>query len=130
MKPPFRSVQEIVIQAPVAAVWAFNMDLGNIPEFHPRVVNVDSLTGNSSREQGGAYRCHLAAGKHSCVEKDLEIVPMQRIVTVLPEDTFPISKVRDDYAVETTLEPLDVRRESRSATFIPQKPSKQAASRQ
>ena len=40
---------------------------------------------------------------HTCVEKDIEIVPMQKIVTVLPEDTFGISKVLPDYVVETTL---------------------------
>ena len=106
-KPPFRSAQEIVIQASVEAVWAFNMDLRNIPEFHPRVVKVDLLSGKPSREPGAAYRCHFAAGKHTCVEKDVEILPMQRIVTVMPEDTLGISKVLNDYVVETTLERLD-----------------------
>jgi hypothetical protein len=43
------------------------------------------------------------AEKHMCVEKDIEIVPMQKLVTVLPEDTFGISKVLPDYVVETTL---------------------------
>ena len=38
-----------------------------------------------------------------CVEKDIEIVPMQRLVTVLPEDTFGISKILPDYVVKTTL---------------------------
>jgi hypothetical protein len=36
------------------------------------------------------------AEKHMCVEKDIEIVPMQKLVTVLPEDTFGISKVLPD----------------------------------
>lgn len=104
MRPPFRSAQEIVIRAPLEAVWAFNMDLRNIPEFHPRVFKVDSLSGKVLREAGGSYRCHLAGGKHTCVEKDVEIVPMQKIVTVLPEDTMGISKILDDYVVETILE--------------------------
>ena len=73
MRPPFRSKQEVIINAPLETVWAFNMDITKIPTFHPRVV------------------------------KDIEIVPMQKLVTVLPEDTFGISKVLPDYVVETTL---------------------------
>jgi len=45
-------------------------------------------------------------GKHSCVEKDIEITPLQKIVTVLPEDTFGISKILSDYRVETTFQTL------------------------
>ena len=102
MKPPFRSKQEVVIDAPLEEVWAFSMDLTKIPTFHPRVVKVDLLSGKAQREPGVAYQCHLAGGKHTCIEKDIEIVPMEKIVTVLPEDTFGISKILSDYAVETT----------------------------
>ena len=80
------------------------MDLTRIPEFHPRVVKVDLLSGTSVREVGASYQCHLSGGKHTCVEKDIEIVPMERIVTVLPQDTFGISKILSDYQVETTFE--------------------------
>lgn len=96
-----------MIHAAIEDVWAFGMDLTKIPEFHPRVVKVDLLSGKASREAGAAYRCHLAGGKHTCVERDVEIVPMQKIVTVLPEDTFGISKILDDYVVETTFEKLN-----------------------
>ena len=106
MQPPFRSRQEVIINAPLEAVWSFTMDLTKIPEFHPRVVKVDLLSGKSIREPDVSYQCHLAGGKHSCVEKDIEIIPMQKIVTVLPEDTFGISKILVDYRVETTFEPL------------------------
>ena len=106
MKPPFRSAQQVVISAPLETVWAFNMDLSKIPEFHPRVVEVDFLSGKSSREAGAAYRCHLTGGKHTCVERDIEIVPLKKIVTVLPEDTLGISKVLSDYTVETVFEKL------------------------
>ena len=75
MRPPFRSKQEVVINAPLEAVWALSMDLTNIPEFHPRVVKVDLLAGKSFREPGVSYTCHLSGGKHTCVEKDIEIVP-------------------------------------------------------
>ena len=103
MKPPFRSKQEVVINAPLETVWAFNMDLTRIPTFHPRVVKVDLLSSKAQREPGVSYKCHLAGGKHTCIEKDIEIVPMEKIVTVLPEDSFGISKILSDYMVESTL---------------------------
>src|SRR5215469_954752 len=102
MRPPFRSKQEVIINAPLETVWAFNMDLTRIPTFHPRVVKVELLSGKALREPGVSYQCHLAGGKHTCVEKDIEIVPMQKLVTVLPEDTFGISEILSDYVVETT----------------------------
>ena len=106
MQPPFRSRQEVIINAPLETVWSFCMDLTRIPEFHPRVVKVDLLSGNSFREQGGSYQCHLSGGKHSCIEKDIEIIPLQKIVTVLPEDTFGITKILSDYRVETAFQTL------------------------
>ena len=102
MNPPFRSKQVVVINAPLAEVWAFSMDLTKIPTFHPRVVKVDLLSGKARREPGVAYQCRLAGGQHTCIEKDIEIVPMEKIVTVLPEDTFSVSKILSDYVVETT----------------------------
>jgi len=106
LQPPFRSRQEVVINAPLEAVWSFSMDLTKIPEFHPRVVKVDLLSGKTLRETGASYQCHLAGGKHSCIEKDIEIIPLHKIVTVLPEDTFGISKILGDYRVETTFQAL------------------------
>jgi hypothetical protein len=102
LRPPFRSKQEVIIDAPLEAVWSFTMDLTKIPEFHPRVVKVDLIDGKAVREAGVSYRCHLSGGKHSCVERDIEILPLQKIVTVLPEDTFGISRILRDYTVETT----------------------------
>ena len=102
MKPPFRSKQEVIVNAPLETVWEFGMDITRIPEFHPRVIKVELLSGKARREPGVSYLCHLAGGKHTCVEKDIEIVPMRKIVTVLPEDTFGISKILPDYVVETT----------------------------
>jgi len=106
LQPPFRSKQEVIINAPLEAEWSFSMDLTKIPEFHPRVVKVDLLSGKTLREPGASYQCHLSGGKHTCIEKDIEIVPLQKIVTVLPEDTFGISKILSDYRVETTFQTL------------------------
>ena len=107
MQPLFRSKQEVVINAPLEAVWSFGMDLTKIPEFHPRVFKVDLLDGKAFREPGVSYQCHLSGGKHTCIEKDIEIIPLQKIVTILVEDTFGISKILSDYCVETTLQKLD-----------------------
>ena len=82
------------------------MDLTKIPEFHPRVVKVDLLSGKAFREPGVSYQCHLSGGKHTCIEKDIEIVPLQKIVTVLSDDTFGICKILSDYTVETTFQKL------------------------
>ena len=101
IRPPFRSKQAVIINAPLEAVWAFSLDITKIPEFHPRVVKVELLSGKALREPGISYQCYLSGGKHMCVEKDIEILPMQKIVTVLPEDTFGISKLLPDYVVET-----------------------------
>jgi hypothetical protein len=75
LQPPFRSKQEVIINAPLEAVWSFSMDLTRIPEFHPRVVKVDLLSGKTLRESGASYQCHLSGGKHTCIEKDIEITP-------------------------------------------------------
>jgi len=64
------------------------------------------ISGKSRREKGVAYMCYLKDGKNTCVEKDIEVVPMERIVTALPEDTMGITKMLPDYLVETRLMPL------------------------
>jgi len=104
--PPFQSRQEVVIHAPLQAVWEFNQDLTNIAVYHPRVKRVDLISGKRQRGNGVAYRCYLKDGKNTCVEKDLEVVPMERIVTALPEDTMGITKMLPDYLVEARLTPL------------------------
>jgi len=106
LRPPFRSKQEVIIDAPLETVWSFSMDLTKIPEFHPRVFKIDLLDGKAFREPGVSYQCHLSGGKHTCIEKDIEIVPQQKIVTVLPVDTFGISRIFSDYTVETIFHKL------------------------
>ena len=106
MRPPFRSKQQVIINAPLETVWSFNMDLRKIPQFHPRVSKVDLVDGKAFREAGVSYQCHLSGGRHMCIEKDIEIVPLEKIVTVLPSDTFGISKILSDYRVETTFQKL------------------------
>lgn len=103
MRPKLQSKQEVVINAPLEKVWEFNMDLSRIAEYHPRVNKVDLISGKQFREAGVSYQCHLKDGKNTCVEKDIEVVPLQKLVTVFPEDTMGISKLLPDYVVESTL---------------------------
>lgn len=104
--PPFQSRQEVVIHAPLPVVWEFNQDLTNIAVYHPRVKRVELISGKSQRGPGVAYRCYLKDGKNTCVEKDIEVVPMERVVTTLPEDTMGITTLLPDYLVEAKLTPL------------------------
>jgi hypothetical protein len=84
-------------------VWEYGSDLSRIPDFHPRVDKVELIDGRSRRAPGVRYKCHLRGGRHTCVERDVEVVPMERIVTALPEDTFGVARLLPDYQVETTL---------------------------
>ena len=103
MRPKFQSKQEVIIQAPLEKVWEFNMDLSRIAEYHPRVNKVDLISGKQFREAGVSYQCHLNDGKNTCVEKDIEVVPMQKLVTVFPQDTMGLTKLLPDYVVESDL---------------------------
>ncbi len=104
MSAPLRSRQSVIIDAPLEAVWEYGSDLSRIPDFHPRVDKVELLDGQSQRAAGVAYKCHLRGGRHTCVERDIEVVPMERMVTTLTEDTFGVVRLLPDYRVETTLE--------------------------
>jgi len=103
MRPKFQSRQEVIIHAPLEKVWGLNMDLSRIAEYHPRVNQVDLISGKQFRETGVSYQCHMADGKNTCVEKDIEIIPMQKLVTVFPEDTMGLAKLLPDYVVESNL---------------------------
>ena len=103
MRPKFQSKQEVIINAPLEKVWEFNMDLSRIAEYHPRVNKVDLISGKQFREPEVSYQCHLADGKNTCVEKDIEIIPMQKLVTVFPQDTMGMAKLLPDYVVESNL---------------------------
>ena len=107
MRPPFQSKQEVIIHAPLEKVWEYNQDLTKIPDYHPRVIKVDLVSDTRYRAAGVAYQCHLADGKNTCLERDIEIVPMEKMVTILPEDTMGLSKLLTDYVVETLFTRID-----------------------
>ena len=107
MKPKFQSRQEIIINAPLEKVWKLNQDLSKIPEFHPRVNKVDLVSGKQFREAGVSYQCNLIDGKNTCIEKDIEIIPMEKLVTEMSSDTMGLTKLLPDYIVETIFSRID-----------------------
>ena len=108
MRPKFQSKQSIVINAPLEKVWEFSQDLSRIADYHPRVNRVDLISGKQFRGAGVAYQCHLSDGKNNCIEKDIEIVHMEKIVTVFTSDTMGLTKLLPDYVVETTLNKIGI----------------------
>lgn len=106
MRPKFQSKQSVVINAPIEKVWEFNQDLSRIAEYHPRVNKVDLISGKQFRAPGVAYQCHFSDGKNTCIEKDIEIVPMEKIVTVFVSDTMGLTKLLPDYIVESTVKKI------------------------
>jgi len=107
MRPKFQSRQSVIINAPIEKVWEYNQDLSKIADYHPRVNKVDLISDKQFREVGVAYQCHLKDGKNTCIEKDIEIIPMEKIVTVFPSDTMGLTKLLPDYVVESTLKKID-----------------------
>jgi hypothetical protein len=97
----------VIINATIEKVWEYNQDLSRIAEYHPRVNRVELISGKQFREAGVSYQCHLKDGKNFCVEKDIEIIPMERIVTVFPSDTLGLSKLLPDYTVESTVKKIN-----------------------
>jgi len=107
MRPKFQSKQSVIINAPIEKVWEYSQDLSKIVNYHPRVSKVDLISGRQFWEVGVEYQCHLKDGKNSCVEKDIEIIPMEKIVTVLSSDTMGLTKLLPDYVVESTMKEND-----------------------
>lgn len=107
MRPQFQSKQSVIINAPIEKVWEYNQDLSKIADYHPRVNKVDLISGRQFRDVGVAYQCHLKDGKNTCIEKDIEIIPMQKIVTIFSSDTMGLTKLLPDYVVESTLKKHD-----------------------
>jgi len=107
MRPKFQSKQSVIINAPIEKVWEYNQDLLKIADYHPRVNKVDLISGRQFREVGVAYQCHLKDGKNTCIEKDIEIIPMEKIVTVFSSDTMGLTKLLPDYIVESTVKKND-----------------------
>jgi uncharacterized protein YndB with AHSA1/START domain len=107
MRPKFQSRQEVIINVPLERVWELNQDLTKIADYHPNVKKVDLISDKQFREEGVSYQCNLIDGKNKCIEKDIEIVHEQKLVTEMVHDTLGITKLLPDYIVETIFSKID-----------------------
>jgi len=103
-----QSQASVIINTPLQRVWDYCMDISKIPEFHPRVSKVDLLSGKAVKEEGVSYRCSITEGrgKGTCVEKIIKIVPMEKFTTSLPEDSWGIADLFENYTVDTVFESM------------------------
>jgi Polyketide cyclase / dehydrase and lipid transport len=102
----------VVIDAPLADAWAFNMDLTQIARYHPRTDTVTFLDGRTNREVGVAYQCNVLTGRGrgSCVEQVTDVQPMRQFTTALPSDTWGFSDNFADFEAVTSFDAVDARR--------------------
>lgn len=108
MENRLRVKAEVIIKAPLEKVWDFSLDISKIPEFHPRVNKVDYISGKAIREEGVSYQCNIreGKGKGTCVEKVTEIIPMKKFTTRIPSDSWGLSKIFENYLVDTVFTKL------------------------
>jgi hypothetical protein len=99
---------EVVVEASLERAWEYLMDISKIPEFHPRVDHVELLSGSPRRAQGVSYQCEIqhGRGRGRCVEQVTELVPLKSFRTTIPEDTWGLSDLFDDYFVDTCVTPV------------------------
>ncbi len=97
---------EIRINAPVAKVWDAVEDLTLIPKYHPDVRSVEYLSGQTKRAPGVTYKCVVPEGRTGwCVERVVEYIPNQRTSVAVPEDSWGMSQMFDDFLTDLTVEP-------------------------
>ena len=109
MGKKLKAEAEVIINAPLKKVWEFSMDISKIPEFHPRVNKVDYISNKTIREEGISYQCNIleGKGKGTCIEKVTEIIPMEKFTTTIPSDSWGLSKMFENYLVDTIFTKID-----------------------
>ena len=109
MGKKLKAKAEVIINAPLKKVWEFSMDISKIPEFHPRVNKVDYISNKTIREEGISYQCNIleGKGKGTCIEKVTEIIPMEKFTTTIPSDSWGLSKMFENYLVDTIFTKID-----------------------
>jgi ligand-binding SRPBCC domain-containing protein len=103
-----QAIANVIINAPLENVWAFNMDITKLEKYHPRTDEVTYLSGKTIREPGVEYQCNVYQGdeKGSCVERITEVIPMQQFTTALPTDTWGLSDLFENIEAVTRFEAL------------------------
>ena len=79
MRPPFRSTQAVIINAPLEAVWAFSMDITKIPEFTPASSKWSYSQGKLSANR--AFRTSAASqvGNTRVLRRTSKFCPCRRL---------------------------------------------------
>ncbi len=95
----------IIISASKDRVWSIVDDVSLIPRYHPEVGKVELLSGQRTRSIGVRYQCIVLEGrrKGSCIEEVTSYVPGERMTTAFPEDTWGISRMLQEFSVETVV---------------------------
>jgi uncharacterized protein YndB with AHSA1/START domain len=108
MDRKIQSQASVIINAPRQRVWDYCMDISKIPEFHPRVSKVDFLSGKTIKEEGVSYQCNITQGenKGTCIEKIIKIVPMEKFTTAIPEESWGLVDLFENYTVDTVFESI------------------------
>jgi len=108
MKGRLQSSVRIQISVPATKLWDLIDDITLIPKYHPEVGKVDLISGQSKRGVGVKYQCSILEGrKGTCVEEVVEYIPYQKIATAMPQDSWGIDKMLQDFIVESIVQPID-----------------------
>ena len=99
---------EIRIQTPIHKVWDAIEDISLIPRYHPEVREVEYLSNTTRRARGVSYRCVIPDGQIGwCVERVVEHIPLQKTTIAIPEDSWGLGQIFDQFLTELTVEDMD-----------------------
>ena len=99
---------ELRIRAPLDRVWDAVEDLSLIPRYHSDVREVEYLSNTTRRGRGVSYRCVVPDGRTGwCVERVVEHVPLRKTTIAIPEDSWGLTQLIDQFLTELTVEDVD-----------------------
>ena len=109
MKDKSRITIEVEIDAPRNIVGKYVDDLSLITSFHPKVREVEYLSGKRFREKGVRYQCIIPKGNKewSCIEEVTEYEKNKRMVTVTSGGTLGLEKLLGEFTSELILTDLE-----------------------
>jgi hypothetical protein len=106
---PYQWQADLIIDAPLEAIWNAIEDLSLIPHYHPSVRQVEFSPESARRAPGAEYKCVVPDGLERgwCVEKVIDHVPLQRSTTTFTADSWGLSELIDDFVTEVEVETVD-----------------------
>jgi len=105
LKQPPRWQREVIVTAPLSAVWNVVEDLSLIPDYHPAVRQVQFLTGQARRAAQVRYKCFLPEGGHWFVEEVVEHEPYDHTVLALVSDSRGSAERIAHFLTQISVEP-------------------------